>query len=346
MAYYNDGKVFRNLPEQVEKNKSDIESIQDAQKTDESNINTNLNNINAHETRINALESLKMTQDGQNIKLTKSTGEIGNIAVGTVGGTNLLGGNDVTFKTINGESITGEGNITSDFNLSAIFYENFGQYRYAGKRIIYTDWKQKNNFSDPLMPYYTNYFSMFSNAGLSGGGDGTIVFANDLNPNGATTFDSMFFCSNFISITFRNATFKNTDGTFQVLTRGFSDMPSLKSIKIADGCAVKIIGLQLDHTFAGDYNLITLPAFDVSEVGSYWATFENCSSLKEINFTHWKATFDISPSTAFEQSDLINIISNLDTVSNGAVLIMGTTNLNKLTTDQIAVATGKGWTLA
>lgn len=345
MAYYNDGKVFRNLPEQVEKNKSDIEAIQTAQKTDESNINTNLNNINAHETRLNALESLKMTQDGQNIKLTKSTGEIGNIAVGTVAGTNLLGGNDVTFKTINGEAITGDGNLVFDTDLSAIFYENFGRYRYDGKEIIYTDWRDKNEFEDPLLPYYTNYKSMFSGTTMAGGGDSSIVFANDFNPNGATSFDNMFFESSFTSITLRNATFKNTNNWYQVLTRAFSNMNSLKEIKIADGCAVKIIGGQLDHTFAGDINLTTLPAFDVSEVFSYWAVFEQCLSLKEINFTHWRASFDISTSTAFEQSDLVNIISNLDVLP-GKTLVMGTTNLNKLTADQIAVATGKGWQLA
>ena len=343
MAYYNDGKVFRNLPEQVEKNKDDIENIQTAQKADESNINTNLNNINSHETRLNALESLKMTQDGQNIKLTKSTGEIGNIAVGMVGGTNLLGGNDVTFKTINGEAITGNGNLAVDTDLSAIFYENFGRYRYANKNIIYIDWKEKNAFSDPLLPYYTNYYGMFREARIDGAYDSSIIFKNDFNPNGATSFDSLFSGSSFSSITFRNATFKTNE--YQVLSSAFAYMLQLKSIKIADGCTVKIIAGQLDHTFAGDLQLVSLPAFDVSEVDSFWATFEQCSSLKEINFTHWKASFDISASTQFEQSDLVNIISNLDTVSS-KTLTMGTTNLNKLTTAQIAVATGKGWTLA
>jgi hypothetical protein len=77
-----------------------------------------------------------------------------------------------------------------------------------------------------------------------------------------------------------------------------------------------------------------------------YGTFGYCSKLKVLNCKNWTNSFDISMSTAFEQSDLVNIISNLKASSNGAVLTMGATNLNKLTTEQIAVATGKGWTLA
>ena len=41
---------------------------------------------------------------------------------------------------------------------------------------------------------------------------------------------------------------------------------------------------------------------------------------------------------------LMNVINNLATVS-GQTLKFGSTNLNKLTAEQIAVATAKGWTL-
>ena len=40
----------------------------------------------------------------------------------------------------------------------------------------------------------------------------------------------------------------------------------------------------------------------------------------------------------------MNVINNLATVS-GQTLNFGSTNLNKLTAEQIAVATAKGWTL-
>ena len=41
---------------------------------------------------------------------------------------------------------------------------------------------------------------------------------------------------------------------------------------------------------------------------------------------------------------LMNVINNLATVS-GKTLKFGSTNLNKLTAEQIAIATNKGWTL-
>lgn len=352
MAYYNDGKVFRNLPEQVEKNKSDIEDIQTAQKTDESNINTNLNNINAHETRLNALESLKMTQDGQNIKLTKSTGEIGNIAVGTVAGTNLLGGNDVTFKTINGEAITGDGNLSVDTNLSSLLWAELGIGRFENTKIFNQSWETITTFTDSLSTKYTNLTKYLN--GVEGVNKQTGVYQlldniimPDFNTDSINGVNCTWMFNNFSG--FRKITLGNlyiANDSYNM----FSHIKDLEEIAIADGKKVKLIGYA-PNIFYDCPELTTIGAIDMSDLNLDGAVyglymFMLCPKLKTINCTHWRSNFNISCSTAFEQADLVNIISNLDAVSNGAVLTMGTTNLNKLTTDQIAVATGKGWTLA
>ena len=62
--------------------------------------------------------------------------------------------------------------------------------------------------------------------------------------------------------------------------------------------------------------------------------------------TNINISMDISYSTKFEESDLVNILNNLKVVSTTQTLIMGATNLAKLTTDDILIATGKGWALA
>ena len=59
-----------------------------------------------------------------------------------------------------------------------------------------------------------------------------------------------------------------------------------------------------------------------------------------------KVKFDISASTQFEKSDLVTILNNLAAVTTTQTLTMGATNLAKLTDEDKAIATNKGWTLA
>ena len=75
--------------------------------------------------------------------------------------------------------------------------------------------------------------------------------------------------------------------------------------------------------------------------------FAGDTALKSLSgLKHWKKSFDISVSTAFEEADLVEILNNLDPVSTTQTLTMGATNLAKLTSDDILIATGKGWALA
>ena len=341
MAYYNDGKVFRNLPEQVEKNKDDIETIQTAQKTDESNINTNLNNINAHETRLNALESLKMTQDGQNIKLTKSTGEIGNIAVGTVGGTNLLGGNNVTFKTINGENITGNGNLTVDANLSNLLWASLGIGRWAGSCFFDYNANPKSMLDDPLLPYYTNLTRFMSRSEWIYRNDNTKLRANvAFAQNFPDTYVDFSYA--FYGVDMKSITLPNTKSSSFYFAFAHS---TLEKVLVANGCTVYVRG-AMGFIFHNCKNLTEIGEFDLSGCTDMGHFITQCSKVKSIHCKHFKISFDISDSTAFEESDLVEILNNLDVVSATKTLTMGATNLAKLTIDDILIATGKGWTLA
>ena len=74
--------------------------------------------------------------------------------------------------------------------------------------------------------------------------------------------------------------------------------------------------------------------------------FSNCSSLKSILMTGMKVSFDIHASTKFDESDLVTILNNIASVTSTQTLTMGATNLAKLTDDEKAIATNKGWTLA
>lgn len=92
--------------------------------------------------------------------------------------------------------------------------------------------------------------------------------------------------------------------------------------------------------------LQTVPAYDCSNVTNMNNIFASCRSLKSVLMTNIGVSLNISSSTLFERSDLLVILNNLQTVTSTKVLTMGATNLAKLTDEDKAIATNKGWTLA
>ena len=73
--------------------------------------------------------------------------------------------------------------------------------------------------------------------------------------------------------------------------------------------------------------------------------FTGCGSLKSILMYGMKVSFNIS-GPSFEKSALVTILNNLAPVTSTQTLTMGSTNLAKLTDEEKAIATNKGWTLA
>ena len=104
---------------------------------------------------------------------------------------------------------------------------------------------------------------------------------------------------------------------------------------------------QMNSTFYGCTNLKYLPALDVGKVNSLTSLFSSANTnLEEIHFINIKGSFRCSQSTKFTREALVEIIGNLVDVGASRTLTIGSTNLAKLTEDDIAVATAKGWTIA
>ena len=75
--------------------------------------------------------------------------------------------------------------------------------------------------------------------------------------------------------------------------------------------------------------------------------FSYCSSLEEIHMININVNLNISSSTKFTREALLEILGNLKAQTSGTkTLTMGSTNLAKLTDEDKAIATNKGWTLA
>lgn len=94
------------------------------------------------------------------------------------------------------------------------------------------------------------------------------------------------------------------------------------------------------------YSLEEIPAFDMIKAPSLTSAFNNCYKLKKIDMFNIPVSFDISTSKWLSQTELVKILNNLATVETTQTLKLGSTLLAKLTDDEKAIATNKGWTLA
>ena len=93
-------------------------------------------------------------------------------------------------------------------------------------------------------------------------------------------------------------------------------------------------------------SLTTMPALDLSNGTNFYNAWYNCTSLTTLGgFGAIKENFDLSTSTLLTAESIMNVITQAATVT-GKTMTLGSTNLAKLTDEQKAVATSKGWTLA
>lgn len=189
--------------------------------------------------------------------------------------------------------------------------------------------------------------------------DGLISYSDTAN---VTNMESMFaVCENIKTIpqldTSNVTTMKQMFGNCKEIT----EIPELDTSKVTD----------MSSMFSYCYNIKTIPQFDTSRVTNMGGMFEQClrletipsidvsnvqvlgnymftrcMELKTILMYGMKVSFNISSSTKFEESDLVTILNNLATVTSTQTLTMGSTNLAKLTDEEKAIATSRGWTLA
>ena len=93
-------------------------------------------------------------------------------------------------------------------------------------------------------------------------------------------------------------------------------------------------------------SLTEIPALDLSKGTDFSSTWRECSSLATLGgFGAIKESIDLSASTKLTAESIMNVINQAATVT-GKTMTLGSTNLAKLSDEQKAVATSKGWTLA
>ena len=128
-----------------------------------------------------------------------------------------------------------------------------------------------------------------------------------------------FYCSKLQNVTFPDGSLTNVytaSGTFQNCT-------SLSSITFPDG-ALTQVEFPID-CFKNCSRLQTLNILTLPEINLYRIEFSYCISLTP--------------------ESLMSIIEALPNTTKDYTCTIGTTNLSKLFSDQILIATNKGWKL-
>lgn len=103
---------------------------------------------------------------------------------------------------------------------------------------------------------------------------------------------------------------------------------------------------NLNNLFRNCTRLVSLPYFDVSNAESIEGMIEGCTSLQDVGgFGGLKADFKFVMNSNLTHDSLLNIFNNLANVD-GKQLAIGQTNRDRLTDEEIAIATQKGWNVA
>ena len=135
----------------------------------------------------------------------------------------------------------------------------------------------------------------------------------------------------------------------KVKSFSFLGCKALKSVDFIKNCDMSSC-VSLNKTFFENQALesIDLSNLDASNVTNFTQFVYKCTNLK--NFKAPKnilvSTSDFSGSPNLTVESIMDIINNLATVSTTQTLILGAINLAKLTTEQIQIATNKGWTVS
>ncbi len=171
--------------------------------------------------------------------------------------------------------------------------------------------------------------------------DKNLVFCPLVDTSKANNMQSMFSnCTNLMQVPLLNtANVMHFDDMFYNCT-------SLTTVPQFNTSSLYSANLML----AGCSKLISVPLLDFTNAKELRSILLACSELVELGgFTNLSVNLDLSSSRKLTAESILNVINqakDLSGTGGTAPLTLGSTNIAKLTEDQIAIATSKGWTIA
>ena len=209
----------------------------------------------------------------------------------------------------------------------------------------------------------TNMSNMFRCKGL------TSLDVSNFDTSKVTNMNNMFcLCSSLTSLdlsSFNTSNVTDMSGMFQVcsgltsldlsnfdtakvttMQSMFASSSGLTSLDLSSFDTTKVTDIHYMFYCCSGLTSLNLSSFDTTKVTSMFDMFYNCSSLIELDSMQNISTeLKLSP-TILDVTSLLDVINNLATVTTTKTLTLGSTLLAKLTEDQIALATTKGWNIS
>ena len=176
-----------------------------------------------------------------------------------------------------------------------------------------------------------------------------------LNTSNVTSMNFMFgYCRKLITIPQLDTSKVTSMNQMFLSCSSLTTIPHLNTSNVTD------MGMM----FSGCTSLTTIPLLDTSKVTSVSSMFNHCSSLTTLGgFTNLGQAYGTSQSANYygyvlylygspnlTHESLMNVINNLYDIASAGIqpqqLILGTENLTKLTDEEKAIVTNKGWNLS
>ena len=170
-------------------------------------------------------------------------------------------------------------------------------------------------------------------------GCSSLVSIPQLDTSNVTDMHNMFqACSSLTSIPQLNTS------NVTNMSRMFSGSEKLTSIPQLDTSSVT----DMNQMFSDCLALTSVPRLNTSNVTNMASMFYQCIALTDFGgLTNLKVNLDLSSCYELTHDSLMNVINEAaDVTSSPKTLTLGTDNLAKLTDEEKAIATNKGWTLA
>ena len=188
----------------------------------------------------------------------------------------------------------------------------------------------------------TTMKNMFSNCELL-----TTLDVSNFNTSKVTDMSYMFYnCENLTTLDVSNFDTGNVTTMYYM----FSNCKSLTTLDVSNFNTSNVTTMGSMFAYNTSLTTLNMNNCDISKCTSSTSLsnmFSNSTALVDFQAPqNISAPMDVSKSTLLSHDSLMSIINNLMTTTSTKKLTLGTTNLAKLTEEEKAIATGKGWTLA
>ena len=181
----------------------------------------------------------------------------------------------------------------------------------------------------------TNMYNMFYSCS-------SLTTIPQLDTSNVTTMESMFsYCSSLTSIPQLDT---HSVTNMKIMFNGCSSLTSFPQLDTSNVT-------NMSYMFDSCRSLTVIPRLDATSLtrassmfGIYYNSLDKFTDFGGL--TNLKVDLDLTPCIALTKESLLNVFNEAaDVTASPKTLTLGSTNLNKLTDEDKAIATNKGWTL-